>query len=192
MHTDFCLYIQSLKRHWNCGLIKDTGHLMNTSYKQVFPTSCVLFLLGQLIFFIAAGMGLCVRFLLETVLVIEGCFSRCRAVLTQSQGLFCFSTHQWITWGCSRICEGAQPEQPTPADHRVIPYQTMSCSAYKAGWRRRKGRTSGVMAFVFPSNPYMWWSPAFLGMAELLPADRKEWTNSLVCFACVHGFCFIY
>jgi len=31
-----------------------------------------------------------------------------------------------------------------------------------------------VMAFVFPSNCYIWWSPVFLEKAEHLPADRKE------------------
>ena len=35
----------------------------------------VLVLAGvELIFFIAAGMGLCFRFVLETVLIIQGCF----------------------------------------------------------------------------------------------------------------------
>ena len=29
-------------------------------------------------------------------------------------------------------------------------------------------------------------------MAEHLPADGKQWMNSLFCFACVHSFCFTY
>jgi len=39
----------------------------------------------------------------------------------------------------------------------------MYCSAVKAGGRRSKWRCS-VMAFVFPSNCYVQWSPAFLKM----------------------------
>ena len=35
-----------------------------------------------------------------------------------------------------------------------IPYGIM-LTAYKDGERRRKGRTFGVMAFVFPSNRYV-------------------------------------
>jgi len=48
-----------------------------------------------------------------------------------------------------------------------------SCSAYKAGGRRREWGTSGVMAFVFPSNHYPWWRPAFLEMDEHLQAYGK-------------------
>jgi len=42
--------------------------------------------------------------------------------------------------------------QLTPTDQRDVPYHVTSCSAYKAGARRRKTRTFDVMAFVFPSN----------------------------------------
>ena len=54
----------------------------------------VLVLAGtELIFFIVANMGLCFGFVLKTVLIIQECFSYCWAVLTQSQGLCCFSHH---------------------------------------------------------------------------------------------------
>jgi len=36
-------------------------------------------------------MGLCFEFVLKTALMIQRGFCYCRAVLTQSQGLFCFS-----------------------------------------------------------------------------------------------------
>ena len=45
----------------------------------------------ELIFFVVANMVLCFGFVLEAVLVIQGCFPYCWAVITQSQGLFCFS-----------------------------------------------------------------------------------------------------
>jgi len=44
----------------------------------------------ELIFFIVASMRLCFGFVLKTVLITQTCFSYCWAVLTQSQGLFCF------------------------------------------------------------------------------------------------------
>ena len=62
--------------------------------------------------------------------------------------------HQRGGWGCTRSWEGTQPGQLTPTDQRDIPYRMASCSAYKAGRRRRKGGTFGVMSFVFPSNRY--------------------------------------
>jgi len=55
---------------------------------------------------------------------------------------------------------------------------TMGCHAqhFKAGGRRRKGGTFGMMTFVFPSNHYAWRSPAFLGMTErCLPMGSGEW-----------------
>ena len=69
----------------------------------------------------------------------QRCFSSCWAVLNQSQGLFCFSSHQWGGWGCTRGWEGTQPGQLTPTDQRDIPDHVVSCSAYKAGGRRRRG-----------------------------------------------------
>jgi len=47
----------------------------------------------ELFFFTVADMGPCFEFVLETVLIIRGCFSCCWTVLTQSQGLFSFSQH---------------------------------------------------------------------------------------------------
>lgn len=46
------------------------------------------------------------------------------------------------------------------------------------------------MAFVIPSNHYMWWTPAFLEMAEPLPAHGEWWMNYLLCFACTCSFFF--
>lgn len=48
--------------------------------------------------------------------------------------------------------------------------------------------TFGVMAFIFPSNCYVWWS-LVLEVAKHLPAHEKWRINSFF-FACVHGFCF--
>ena len=111
----------------------------------------VLVLAGiELIFCIVASMGLCFGFVLKTVLIIQGCFRYCWAALTQSQGLFCSPPHQRAGWGCTRSWEGTQPGQLTPTAQRDIPYHRTPCSAYKAGGRRRKGGTLGVMAFCLP------------------------------------------
>jgi len=38
-------------------------------------------------------MVLCVGFIIKTVLITQGCYSYCWAVLAQHQGLFCSSHH---------------------------------------------------------------------------------------------------
>lgn len=75
------------------------------------------------------------------------------------------------------------------ADPRNIPFHTASCSAQKAEGRREWGM-SGVMVFAIPRHHYMGWSPAFLEMAEHLPAGGKRGIDSLFCFVCVQSFSF--
>ena len=55
--------------------------------------------------------------------------------------------HQRVGWGCTRSWEGTWLGQLTPTVQRDIPYHMVSCSAYTAGGRRRKGgdiRSGGV------------------------------------------------
>lgn len=78
--------------------------------------------------------------------------------------------------------EGTQPKHLTPADQRDFPCPMLSCWAIKAGGRG-KWKMFGVTTFVFPSHHYMWWSPAFMGLAAHLPVHGKQWMNSFVCFA---------
>jgi len=59
----------------------------------------------------------------------------------------------------------------TSNGERDIPYHMTSCSAYKAGGRRRKGGTFRMLAFVFSSNCYMCRSLALLEMTE--PVDGE-------------------
>ena len=74
------------EQHLRCCLLLGFTYTLSCSF--------VLVLAGiELIFFIVASTGLCFGFVLKTVLIIQGCFHYCRAVLTQSQGLFCFSPH---------------------------------------------------------------------------------------------------
>lgn len=52
--------------------------------------------------------------------------------------------------------------QMTPADQRNIPHEMVSCSACRAE-ERRKGRTFGVMEFVFPTHYFLMVRPCFPG-----------------------------
>ena len=154
----------------------------NSSYVVVLVLAGI-----ELIFFVVACMGLCFGFVLQTVLMIQGCFSYCWAVLTQHQGLFCFSPHSPASrlgvhkklWG-----DTAGTADPNWPKGYSIPYDFIMLS--NKSWAKKKE----AMVFVFLSHHYTWWSPAFLEMAEHLPADAKQWMNSLFCFACVRSFCF--
>ena len=71
-----------------------------------------------------------------------------------------------------------------------IPYDV--AQHIKLGEEEGRGGCSEWWHFVFPGNRYVWRSPAFLEMAEHLPADGKRWMTSLFCFACMCSFCFPY
>lgn len=45
----------------------------------------------ELFFFLVAGMALCFAFRMRIILILQGCFSCCWAVLMLSQGPFCSS-----------------------------------------------------------------------------------------------------
>lgn len=61
-------------------------------------------------------------------------------MLTESQGLFCFSPHPTSKWagGAQEIRKETQPGQSTPTDHRDILYHMASCSVQEVG--ESKGR----------------------------------------------------
>jgi len=110
------------------------------------------------------------------MLITQGCFSQCWAVLTQSRSfLFLTLPHQRVCWACTR-------SWVIPTERRDIPYHMTLRSSYKASGRRRKGDILGVMEFVFPSNRCVWWSPAFLEMA--LNTCLPKWSSErFPCFA---------
>lgn len=49
-----------------------------------------------------------------------------------------------------------------------------------------------VVVFVFPSNSYACWGPAFQEVAGHLPTDGKHWKNCFFCFGFLCSFCFSY
>ncbi|XP_076190115.1 protein unc-93 homolog A isoform X3 [Aptenodytes patagonicus] len=64
-------------------------------------------------------------------------------VLTESRPFLLLTPpHQRVGWGCTRSWEGTEPGQLTANDQRDNPHHMTSCSAYKAGGRRRKGGRS--------------------------------------------------
>ena len=136
-------------------------------------------------------MGLCSGFVLKTVLIIQGCFRYCWAALTQSQGLFCSPPHQRAGWGCTRSWEGTQPGQLTPTAQRDIPYHRTPCSAYKAGGRRRKGGTLGVMAFCLPKQLLHAMEPCF-PRGGWTPACRWEAANEFLALLCLCAQLLLY
>lgn len=81
------------------------------------------------------------------------------------------------------VHKNLRPQQLAPLDQKNIPYHIVSCWTYEAKGRggSRDIHSDGA---VFPSSHFLWWSPAFTGMAEDLPACGKQWINSLFCFAC--------
>jgi len=109
---------------------------------------------------------------MKTVGIYQQYFSCCKAVLTQSQGLFSFSHHP----ASEELEVHKKLRGDTPIDQRDIPYHVVSCSSIKYGVKKRKGRMFGVMEFVFPRNHYVWW--ALLSWKWLnicLPMGSSEW-----------------
>lgn len=81
----------------------------------------------EVIFFVAAFIVWCFRFVTKTVLMItQKCFSYCWTVLAQNQGF-----HEPIGWGQKRDWEGEQLQLLIQTDLRDIPHYTKRCSAIK-------------------------------------------------------------
>lgn len=68
------------------------------------------------------------------------------------------------------------------ADQRHVPYHMISCSEIKAQGKEEEAGIFVVLVFVFSSNHYMCWGPAFWEVAKHLPVNGKQWINcSLLC-----------
>jgi len=82
--------------------------------------------------------------------------------------------------------------QLTPTDQRDIPYHVTPCSAIKEGRKKEDGEDVRSDVLCLPKQPLHVMGPAFLEMAKHLPADGKERTNYLFCFAYMRSVCFAY
>lgn len=126
----------------------------------------------------------CFVFVLERVLITEGCFCYCWEALKQSQG---FSASHLIPparkLGGTRIWEGTWSGRLTTTDSRDIPYHIASCSAYKVG-KSRKGRHSGW--WCLSSHVTIMYDRVLLSWGCLkLPVHGEWWVNFFDLLACV-------
>lgn len=68
---------------------------------------------------------------------------------------------------------GAQPGQLTQTGQRDVPYHMATCSAIKAVVKEQEGGDNGSDGVCLPKKSLHVLSPAFLGVAEPLPANGK-------------------
>lgn len=61
-------------------------------------------------------------------------------------------------------------------------FLTMWHQAQHTGLGGRRRKWGAVMRFVLPNHHYMGWSPAFLGIAQHLPAQGQQWINYFFLF----------
>lgn len=132
----------------------------------VIDEYCVGFV--WVISFTATSMGLCFRFVLETLLIIQGYFNFCWAELAHSQGLSCFKFYPTSgqTGGTPEI-KRAHSWDSWPKLTKGISYDvTLNIQT----WRKKKEEgLFPVIAFLFPCNvtvpcfgrdrwiPAWWW-----------------------------------
>lgn len=93
----------------------------------------------ELIFFIAAHMVLCLRFVTKTVLITHQCFGSCWTVLAQCQGFLCL-----LLWPPRALAVGwagswdvTQLGQLTRVNQRDIVYHMTLYSPIKLAWASR-------------------------------------------------------
>jgi len=112
---------------------------------------------------------------MRRTLIIKRCFSYCWAVLTQTQGLLCFSHH--LT--SEQTGHGKEFERGQSWDS----WPQLTKGIFHAIWQQvhlikqeeegRRGWSFRVIEFCSPGNHYTQWSPAFPEMAKHLPADNR-------------------
>lgn len=95
------------------------------------------------------------------------------------------------TGGAQEVLRG-QSQKSWPQLATEISHNGWHHAQYiKLGEEVSKGGMFKVVAFVFPSNCSVWWSPfpqlSWKFWNTCLP-HGKQWINSLLCFAYVHSF----
>lgn len=79
------------------------------------------------------------------------------------------------SWGDTARVQPQQPQGSARPQGAMLSHGTE--------WKKHKVGAFKLLHFVFPSNIYIGWSPAFLEMAKHLAADGKQWMNFLFWFA---------
>lgn len=121
-------------------------------------------------------MGLPSRFVLKTVLIIEGCFCCYWAALAQHLHLLCFP---WCRTVGRRHCRDRWPKVAKGASQTIRGHVQ-----YIKSWgRKEEERNIRNDHICLPSHHYMQLSRAWLSTC---PARGKWWTHFLFCFVCMY------
>ena len=121
------------------------------------------------------------RFLMKRVLTANPYF----LLLSSAYAELFTLLYQWEAWGVQEY-EWEQSGQMTQTNWRDITYHMFSA---KISWEKEWGWEDVSSNSVCLSQKMLRvMSPAFLEVAGYLPANMKEWVNSLFCFACSCSF----
>lgn len=94
----------------------------------------------DLTFFTVSGIGLCYRFMLYTVMIIETFLLLLSSAYTEPRPLLLLLLPCWQgSWKCMENWEETQPEQVVQTDQRDIPDNMTSCLLYKVGGEGGEG-----------------------------------------------------
>lgn len=94
-----------------------------------------------------------------------------------------------FTLPLSEVCKGWNTTSRADLDWpKGYPYHLTLCSAIKAQESVGGGGICVVMVFVSSSSHYICWVFACQQVPGHLPADGKQWINSLLWFACMRSF----
>lgn len=126
----------------------------------------------ELIFFVKDHVMLRFGLVWKVMLQTQQCFSYCRAVIAQSQGLFCFC-----------CCTGSQ-ELGMHKEKGEDTARTADLNWMKGCLIHYHGGGVQSEAFVFSRNHYVWW--ALLSCNVCLLMGSSEWTP----YFALCGFCF--
>lgn len=161
---------------------------------QLCETSSIVLALHriELIFFmVAAGIGLYFGFVIEKVLIRQGCLLSLSSVCTEPKHFLPLTPpHQRLSWSCTRRWEGistGKTEPNWPKGYSII-FAIRLSILIKAEWKKWGDIWSGDIC-PFKSALHVMES-CCPGDTEHLPAHGKQSINSLFCFVCCEQLLF--